>query len=249
MNNLAYIHARPNTQDASGIFYVGKGNERRSKNMDSRNSYYGAIVNKHGKENILIGKMECSDSETAFALEVGLIKCLKASGVKLSNMTDGGEGNRGGLRSESTKEKFRGDNHWSHRNPEKVKSGAEHHNYGRIASEETRAKIGDAQRGEKHWLYGNGHLIAGEKHHNFGKPIPENIKEAMRQANLGRAPWNKGISTSGTPHTDEAKDKIRQSKLGKRYVTNGSITKVVTHDEAIQLLANGWRYGVTKVTK
>ena len=82
------MHCKPN-----GIpFYVGKGALRRTKNLSERNPYHQSVVSKYGKENILIGKMECSSEKIAFELEKGLIKCLKSSGVKLTNFTDGGEG-------------------------------------------------------------------------------------------------------------------------------------------------------------
>ena len=86
--SFAYMHCKPN-----GIpFYVGKGALRRAKNLSERNPYHQSVVSKYGKENILIGKMECSSEKIAFELEKGLIKCLKSSGVKLTNFTDGGEG-------------------------------------------------------------------------------------------------------------------------------------------------------------
>ena len=88
MTSFAYVHCKPD-----GIpFYVGKGALRRVKYLGERNPYHKAVVNKHGKENILIGMLECSTDAIAFDLEKGLIKCLKASGVKLTNFTDGGEG-------------------------------------------------------------------------------------------------------------------------------------------------------------
>jgi hypothetical protein len=92
----AYLHARPNTVDASGIFYVGKGTlERTTKLKRPHNPYHSSILAKHGIENILVTKIECSSEEIAFELEKGLIKCFKRMGVKLANMSDGGEGNAG----------------------------------------------------------------------------------------------------------------------------------------------------------
>ena len=68
--SFAYMHCKPN-----GIpFYVGKGALRRTKNLSERNPYHQSVVSKYGKENILIGKMECSSEKIAFELEKGLIK-------------------------------------------------------------------------------------------------------------------------------------------------------------------------------
>ena len=95
MTYFAYIHARPDTTEQSGIFYVGKGKGRRHLNLIDRSLYHKHVIDKHGKENILIGKLDCSSEEIAFELEKGLIKCLRRSGVELTNMTDGGEGASG----------------------------------------------------------------------------------------------------------------------------------------------------------
>jgi len=88
MSTFAYIHCKPDGTP----FYVGKGVLRRAKYLGERNPYHKAVVTKYGKENILIGKLECSSDDIAFELEKGLIKCLKDSGLKLTNFTDGGEG-------------------------------------------------------------------------------------------------------------------------------------------------------------
>jgi len=95
MTSYAYLHARPGTIEASGIFYVGKGLLKRALSVYGRNKHHQNVVAKHGAENILIGKIECSSEETAFDLEKGLIKCLRRMGVLLTNQTDGGEGTVG----------------------------------------------------------------------------------------------------------------------------------------------------------
>ncbi len=63
--------------------------------MKGRNKYHAAIIKKHGAENILVGTIACSTETIAFELEASLIKCLKRMGVKLSNMSSGGEGSAG----------------------------------------------------------------------------------------------------------------------------------------------------------
>ena len=84
---FAYVHCRPD----GTVFYVGKGALRRAKNLSERNEYHKRVVAKHGRKNILIGMLECSTGDIALELERGLIKCLRRSGVKLTNATDGGE--------------------------------------------------------------------------------------------------------------------------------------------------------------
>lgn len=99
MTYYAYLHARPNTEDASGIFYVGKGKEGRCYSLKRNNPHYANVVRKYGAENILVSKLECSSEEIAFELEKGLIKCFRKMGVKLTNVSDGGEGPSGFIRS------------------------------------------------------------------------------------------------------------------------------------------------------
>lgn len=102
-NFYAYVHCRPD-----GIpFYVGKGiRNRANKLITNRNKYHQHVVNKHGEENILIGKIECSSEVIAFELEKGMIKCFKRSGIKLTNMTDGGDGISGLKHSKESKIKM-----------------------------------------------------------------------------------------------------------------------------------------------
>lgn len=92
-----YIHCKPDGTP----FYVGKGKLCRAYSLQPRhrNNYHGKTVSKYGKENILISVMECSKEQIAFDLEIGLIKCFKRMGLKLTNMTNGGEGTSGVIRS------------------------------------------------------------------------------------------------------------------------------------------------------
>lgn len=84
----AYMHTKPDGTP----FYIGKGNGRRVRNFSKRNQHHKNIVAKYGRQNIHIGYMECSDESTAFDLEMGLIKCVRRMGIKLTNLTEGGHG-------------------------------------------------------------------------------------------------------------------------------------------------------------
>ncbi len=95
MTFYTYVHARPDTTDFSGVFYVGKGRGKRIRALPARNRYHGFVLDKHGAENVLTGKIECSSDDIAFELERGLIKCLRRAGAQLTNMTDGGDGTSG----------------------------------------------------------------------------------------------------------------------------------------------------------
>lgn len=90
MTSYAYIHCKPDGTP----FYVGKGALRRAKYLGERNPHHQATVKKYGKNNILIGMLECSTSKVALELEVGIIKCLNRMGTKLTNFTAGGDGGK-----------------------------------------------------------------------------------------------------------------------------------------------------------
>ena len=121
--SYAYIHCKPDTTP----FYVGKGSVKRSKKLYGRNEHHTRTVEKYGKENILIGRIECSSDEIAFELERGLVKCLKRSGVELTNQTEGG---LGGLQDQEA---------W---------------NKGKKLSPEHRAKLSAARMGKSPWNKG-----------------------------------------------------------------------------------------------
>ena len=86
----AYVHCKPDGTP----FYVGKGRLRRAMRLSGRNQYHTRTVEKYGKENLLVGMLECSSDAIAFDLEIGMIKCLKNMGVKLTNHTNGGDGGK-----------------------------------------------------------------------------------------------------------------------------------------------------------
>jgi len=158
----AYVHARPD----GSIFYVGKGSGNRAKKLTRRtNAHHKNILAKHGRKNILVGVMECSDEATAFELERGLIACLKRMDVSLVNRTEGGEGCVGLVVTEEQKQKISAALKGRPRGPvsketgvrisaaktgfkysaesrEKMRQSA----LGRVASEETRRKLSEAAK-------------------------------------------------------------------------------------------------------
>lgn len=98
-----YIHCKPDGTP----FYVGKGDEARvSSKKRYHNKHHMNILKKYGDENILVGKMECSTEEFAFDLECGLIKRLRKMGANIVNLTDGGDGAKGAVRSPETRAKM-----------------------------------------------------------------------------------------------------------------------------------------------
>ena len=105
-NYYVYEHIRPDTMQ---VFYVGKGKGKRitiGKNGGGeRNKHWHHIVNK--ASGFISRKIvENVDEELAFLAEQERIDQLKRLGVKLCNMTDGGEGASGTIVSKETREKM-----------------------------------------------------------------------------------------------------------------------------------------------
>lgn len=137
-SSYAYIHVRPSGEP----FYVGKGTLQRALSLQPRhrNPHHGRVVAKYGVGNILIGVIECSDDPTAMALEVGIIKCLKRMGVRLTNQTDGGQGQRGRKQSEAEIAKKSAALRGRPRPPHVVEA-IRRARLGKVCSPETRAKL------------------------------------------------------------------------------------------------------------
>lgn len=125
MTFYAYLHCKPDGTP----FYVGKGDDTRvSYKKRYHNKHHMNIVAKYGVDNILVGKLECSNEEASFDLERGLIKRLRKMAAPIVNLTDGGDGTVGAVRSPETRAKMaigKLNNQW---------------NVGRVYSEKTRLK-------------------------------------------------------------------------------------------------------------
>lgn len=84
-----YTHSLPEQPP----FYVGKGQLHRTKKIARpHNKHHTNIVNKYGKDTIIVRSMLCKSETHALELEVKMIAALRAGRAKLVNLTDGGEG-------------------------------------------------------------------------------------------------------------------------------------------------------------
>lgn len=148
MTFYAYTHARPD----GTAFYVGKGAGNRLRPLPARNRHHGFVLAKHGAENILVKRYDCVDEASAFRMERRLIKMIRAAGVKLTNVTDGGEGSSGYRHTQEAKDKIAASSRKLAQDPEiqarrRIASTAA--NNERWADSEYRAATSSAMRGVK----------------------------------------------------------------------------------------------------
>jgi hypothetical protein len=97
---VVYLHAAPNASSKNDVFYVGRGSLERAKRLTKscgRNWRWQRKAERYGHKNIEVAILECSTFEASCMLEIGLIKLLRQQGVKLANISNGGEsGGTGG---------------------------------------------------------------------------------------------------------------------------------------------------------
>ncbi len=128
-----YEHIRP---DTNSVFYVGKGNARRSTSTNRRSEYWKRIVAKAGGFSVRL-VVDGVDEDFAFLVEMERIDQLRRLGKKLCNMTAGGEGIYGLRHSDETKRKM-----------SEAQRGERGNMYGKRHSEETRFKMSAAHAGK-----------------------------------------------------------------------------------------------------
>ena len=125
-----YIHKKPDGTP----FYVGKGTGNRAYQFSKRTQWHKNIVAKYRKENIIVQIINCISESQAFDLEKIYIKQFKIDGIRIVNLTNGGEGCSGIVRGKPTEE-------------HKRKNGDARR--GKKQSEETKKKRSEALKGQK----------------------------------------------------------------------------------------------------
>ena len=103
MNCYLYEHCR---KDTGAVFYVGKGKGSRANRTSGRNNYWRNVVAKAGgfSTRFIVKNI---DEELAFLAEVERIDQYHRIGVRLCNITTGGEGASGRVMSETLKDQLR----------------------------------------------------------------------------------------------------------------------------------------------
>jgi hypothetical protein len=123
--------------DTGNIFYVGKGKDKRHSDKNKRGRYWKNYVAKHGFTSEII-KNEM-DEELAFFAEMECIDVYKRRGIKLVNLSNGGEGCSGYSMNHSEEQKRK----WS-----EMRKGTPSPRKGVKLSEETKEKLRIAKKGK-----------------------------------------------------------------------------------------------------
>lgn len=239
-------------------FYVGKANENRVKRIYRlHNRHHTRIIEKYGKENIIVKTMLCRDEQHALDLEVKMIAALRNSGVKLVNMTDGGEGASGVVISESTREKMR----YAQKNRpspsidtkrktsesmKKISHAISAKLKGRPVSEKTREKMSITQK-----------RICGTEERkelcskiHKGKVLSEETRYKISKAMKGRklsdnTKNNMSIAKKGKPLSDEHKLKMKKPKsqeARQNMAIAQKMRKPISEETRLKMIASRMAY-------
>jgi hypothetical protein len=144
-----YEHIR---NDTGNVFYVGKGCKKRAYVTDKRSKHWKSIVAKSGGFSVRMTIQNVTE-ELAFLAEAERIDQLRAIGIRLCNMTDGGEGCSGYVPTVETRKKL-SISHigkvFSHETKEKLsaKKIGNKHMAGKPRDSNTRKKISETMSGK-----------------------------------------------------------------------------------------------------
>lgn len=207
-----YLHCKPD-----GLpFYVGKGFGSRFSNFYNRNKYHKNVVAKYDAKNILVYVFQCDSEEQAFDDEIHQIAQLRNDGYELCNLSDGGDGASGVIRSTEAKEKSAAWHRGKKRSIEtciKISCSLKGKNR-KPKTAEHRAKISAANKGQLPWSKGRTLGPFSEEHKNklalaaTGKTASIEAREKMSKTHLGN---QNGKKLKGIKRSEETKQKMSES--------------------------------------
>lgn len=186
LGHYVYSHHKP---DDGSVFYIGKGSGNRAYTYGNRNKYWKNTVAKHGGFEVHILASKLTANEALNFERIVITKLRENEKVKLSNLTDGGDGSYNP--SDETREKMR---------LAKI---------GRKLSSEHKNKISEANKKRQYKLGYKLKLTDESRIHR--KNLTKNqIWTEERKKKISEAKF-------GYTHTDETKQKISDSKRGKPW--------------------------------
>ncbi|MGV0128849.1 NUMOD3 domain-containing DNA-binding protein [Burkholderia gladioli] len=188
-----YEHVRP---DTGGIFYVGKGKGDRCfvSSRHHRNSHWQRVVAKTG--GFSVRKVaESLPEELAFLVEVERIDQLRRLRADLCNMTDGGDGTSGLIRTADHLRKM----------SESLR--------GRVVSKATREKLSKALKGKPSTITEEGRKKISDRHR--GNQYPLGTKQSPDTIDRRRAKLLGNKSRSGQTRSAEERAKVSAALKGR----------------------------------
>lgn len=184
--------------DNGEVFYVGKGMGRRAYDSYHRSKYWKNIVAKHGV-NVEFVKVNITEPES-LELEISTIEKFRSQGLKIFNMTNGGDGTSGYTHTEAHKQMMRmalsGE-----KNPRYGKEGTRK---GAVVTPETIEKLRSS---------------------HLGKKLPEEQRRKIQESTKKARQGIKTLGMTGREHTEETKAKMRAKALGRK-LSDESIAKM-----------------------
>lgn len=209
-----YVHRKASTGD---VFYVGKGSGKRFAATQGRSSYWRSIVAKHGITIEVVAYF--FDEAAAFDHERLLIAEYRSGGIKLCNLTDGGDGASGNVMSEDARQKISAARLGIKRGPdsEETRRKKSESAKGRPMSAAAIAKTVAFHTGRKRSLETIAKMSAALKGHGAGRIVSQETRQKLsenRKGQMTTAATRKKISLSHETRTvyskmtDEKKRKI-----------------------------------------
>ena len=192
-----YEHCR---SDTGMPFYVGKGTGSRATNFNNRGRYWNSVRKGAGGAFVQY-PLRGLDEELALLAEMELIDAYRRRGVRLVNITAGGEGTTGYHHDEETKRKIGQAN----RHTPKA-TGEAHPMYGKRHRPESIAAMSASQRARE---WGPAHPFYGKKH------TPESLAK-MSAALKGKLAGAKN-PFYGKTHSEESRAKIGAAGKGRKH--------------------------------
>ena len=172
-------------------YYIGKGTGDRIYSTNRRNNP------PKDKSRIIFLKQNLTEEE-AFRHEIYMIAVFGrkdlGTGI-LHNLTDGGDGASGAIKSEKTRKKL-----------SEANKGKNNPNYGKSLSEETKRKMSEVHK--------------GKNNPNYGKSLSEETRRKMSEAHKGKTHSEEhkrknSEAHKGKTHSEETKKKLSEANIGK----------------------------------
>lgn len=220
-----YVHMTPDLTP----FYVGKGRIKRAKQLSPsiRNAWHGRVVAKYGRDSIVIATHECKTEQEAFYREQVVINSLKAKGIKLCNLTDGGEGSTGYIPTEEHKSKI-SEAAKGRKHSDEAKIRMSKGQIGRVFSAETRKKMAARQLGKPKSESARLNMSLVK----LGKPITQESRRKISEA------------LTGIKHSTEHKAKVSEARRGTVGISKGGEYRLVKAEVVELFISDGWKVGM-----